>query len=189
MCLWFCGSQLWLLLWLELGRSSGQSCSQGSWAALALPLLLPYWLPVLLGKSPLAWSCVWLNHSQQQSVTCKKLLFCRQCAHFPCILWLCKLCAHWAHWVWCHGFQREVWLFSQSHFLHVFCCLLHYLILNHIVYSFVNNLITHIYFDAVPFCPSSQFLFPRVISQLMNALKEIMLLHWTSVFSKNSSFS
>lgn len=99
-------------------------------------------------------------------MTCIKLLFCRLCAHFPCIPWLCKLCAHWAHWVWCHGFQREAWLFSQSHFLHVFCGLLHYLILNHVLYSFVNNLIIQIYFDTVSFCPSYQFLFPSAISQL-----------------------
>lgn len=105
--------------------------------------------PSAFGEEPFG-----LNHSQQQSVTCLKLLFCRQHAHFPCTLWLCKLCAHSAHWVWCHGFQREAWLFAQSHFLHVCCGLLHHLIWKHILYSFVNNLIIHIYFDTVPFCPS-----------------------------------
>lgn len=164
-------AQFWWLLWLEQGRSAGQSRSQGSWAALALPsssLLAPS----AFGEEPFGLVLCVLNHSQQQSVTCIKLLFCRQCAHFPCIPWLCKLCAHWAHWVWCHGFQREAWLFSQSRFLHVFCGLLHYLVLNHILYSFVNDLIIHIYVDTVSFCLSCQFLFPSVISQIADEYTE-----------------
>lgn len=167
-CPWWCGSAL---------IAAVVRAGQGHRAELlpALPwhcppaALLP---PRAVGEEPFGCSCVWLNHSQQQSVTCIKLPFCRQCAHFPCVPWLCKLCAHWALWVWCCGFQREAWLFSQSHFLHVFCGWLHYLILKHILYSFVNNLIIHIYVDAVPFCLSCQFLFPSVISQIADECTE-----------------
>lgn len=129
---WSCGSAL-IAAVIRAGQEHRAELLSGELGCPGTALLLPCWLPVLLGKNSLAWSCLWLNHSQQQSVTCIKLLFCRRCAHFPCIPWLCKLCAHWAHWVWCHGFQREAWLFSQSHFLHFFCSLLHHLTKPHSV--------------------------------------------------------
>lgn len=57
-------------------------------------------------------------------------------------------------------------------FTTIFCSLLYYLIEKHILLSFVKNAIHCICIDTVSFCPSCQFLFPSVISQIADEYTE-----------------
>ena len=86
---------------------------------------------------------MWLDHSQQQSLTFIKPAVLQTVCTFsmyPVALWALSS-SHWIWWVWCHCFQWEAWFFYHSHSLLIFWSLLNCLILNHVLYSFVKNVI------------------------------------------------